>query len=167
MSLQNQNSLIVKAGDLVGHPGKERPFKGSRDVSLRLGDSIVKGPMTVEGVARGTVDGVQASFSSRATAHMKCVRCLIEWDDVVMVEGAQHFSKIPDDDGYGIFEGEIDVGGPATDELALGISAAPVHDPSCLGLCSICGTDLNKNPCNGHGEDSDSPFAVLKDLFDS
>jgi uncharacterized metal-binding protein YceD (DUF177 family) len=26
---------------------------------------------------------------------------------------------------------------------------------------------LNRDPCDGHGEESDSPFAVLKDLFDS
>jgi hypothetical protein len=26
---------------------------------------------------------------------------------------------------------------------------------------------LNSDPCGGHGDDSDSPFATLRDLFDS
>ena len=161
------SSLVIKAGDLVGHPDKERPFKGIREVSLRLGDTTVNGPMSVEGVARGTVDGVQVSFTSTAQGHMKCVRCLIEWDEEVSVSGSQHFAKIPDEDGYAITEGEVDLGGPGMDELALGLPVAPVHDEDCKGLCPICGNDLNSDPCDGHEDGSDSAFAVLKDLFDS
>ena len=160
-------SLVIKADDLVGHPEKERPFKGIRDVSLRLGDSTVKGPMWVEGVAHGTVDGVQASFTATGIGHMRCVRCLIEWDESVSAHGSQHFGKMPDEDGYVITEGEIDVGRPGMDELALALPLAPIHDETCKGLCPICGNDLNSDPCDGHKDDSDSPFAVLKDLFDS
>jgi uncharacterized protein len=159
--------LVIKADDLVGHPEKERPFEGSKEVSLRLGDSTVKGPMLVEGVARGTVDGVRARFKASAEAHMKCVRCLIEWDEIASASGTQHFGRIPDEDGYLISDGEIDVGEPAMDELALALPAAPVHAEDCQGLCPICGNDLNSEPCDGHEDDLDSPFAVLKDLFDS
>jgi len=159
--------LVIKADDLVGHPEKERPFRGSKEVALRLGDSTVKGPMLVEGVARGTVDGVRASFTTTAEVHMKCVRCLIEWDEVVSASGKQHFGKLPDEDGYLVSEGEIDVSGPAMDELALALPVAPIHDQKCRGLCPICGNDLNNEPCDGHEDDSASPFAVLKDLFDS
>jgi DUF177 domain-containing protein len=160
-------ALVIKADDLVGHPGRERPFKGTREVSLRLGDSTVNGPMFVEGVARGTVDGVQAIFTSSAEGHMKCVRCLIEWDQEVSVSGSQHFGKLPDEDGYAISEGDVEIGGPAMDELALALPPAPVHAENCRGLCPNCGNDLNTDPCDGHEDGSDSPFAVLKDLLDS
>ena len=161
------SSLVIKADDLVGHPEKERPFKGTRDVSLRFGDSTVAGPMAVVGMARGTVDGVMASFTSSAQGHMKCVRCLIEWDEEVFVSGTQHFAKLPEEDGYAVEEGLIDVGGLGMDELALALPLAPIHDENCKGLCPVCGNDLNSDPCDGHEEGSDSPFAVLKDLFDS
>ena len=161
------SSLVIKADDLVGHPEKERPFKGTREVSLRLGDSTVTGLMSVEGVARGTIDGVQANFTSSAQGHMKCVRCLIEWDEMVSVSGSQHFGKLPDEDGYAIREGEVDVGGPSLDELALILPVAPIHDENCKGLCPVCGNDLNSDPCDGHEDGLDSPFAVLKDLLDS
>ncbi len=159
--------LVVKVDDLVGHLEKQRPIRGQLDISLRVGDTTVSGPMTVSGNIRGTVDGVQAGFDVEATAHMRCVRCLVEWDQPVTATGAQHFSKIPDEDGYAVVDGEVDMGGPAKDELSLSLPAAPIHDENCLGLCPICGNDLNIDPCDGHGDDSDSPFAVLKDLFDS
>jgi len=161
------STLVIKADDLIGHPEKEHPFQGTRDVSLRLGDSTVTGPMAMKGTVRGTVDGVQATFTSTAVARMKCVRCLIEWDEELIARGSQHFTKIPDEDGYALAEGEVDVGGPGMDELALSLPIAPVHDKNCMGLCPICGTDLNSQPCDGHEDGSDSPFAVLKDLFDS
>lgn len=157
--------LVVDVGDLVGNPGRSKEVSGSHAVSLRLGDVTVSGPMRVEGEVRGTVDGVIAKFSASAPAHLVCVRCLTEWDGEAVVEGTQHFSRVPDEDGYAIVDRQIDLSGPATDELALGIPAAPLCRESCEGLCPICGTDLNTDPCDGHGEESDSPFAVLKDLF--
>ncbi|HIE21947.1 MAG TPA: DUF177 domain-containing protein, partial [Acidimicrobiia bacterium] len=151
----------------VGHPERERELSGACEVSLRLGDSVVKGEMTVTGMVAGTVDGVQASFAASAVARLTCVRCLTEWDEALSVTGSQHFGPIPDENGYAIEEGKIDLAGPAEDEIALALPAAPRCREDCRGLCPTCGTDLNDNPCDGHGEESSSPFTVLKDLFDS
>jgi uncharacterized protein len=85
----------------------------------------------------------------------------------VEVEASQHFSTMPDEDGYAIVDHAVDIGAPATDELALALPSAPLCTPDCAGLCPICGSDLNIDPCDGHGGDADSPFAVLRDLFDS
>ena len=159
--------LIVDVEGLVGHPEAERPVSGRKDVSLRLGEVTVKGPIEVEGTVRGTVDGVIAEFEATAPAHFTCVRCLTEWDGEVSVSASQHYSKLPDEDGYAIVDRRIDLGGPATDELSLSLPAAPLCRLDCQGLCPICGTDLNEDPCDGHGEESDSPFAVLRDLLDS
>lgn len=163
----NQDPLILNVEDLFGHLEKRRSFEGSRSVTLRLGDSRISGPMHVSGSIVGTLDGVQAEFTTDAEAEFKCVRCLREWRGEIAAEGSQHFSNIADEDGYVVEEGEIDVGAPAMDELALALPAAPLCKKDCLGLCPTCGTDLNSDPCDGHGDDSDSPFAVLKDLFDS
>jgi len=160
-------ALVLGVGDLAGHPGKRREFAGEHHVALRLGDTTVDGPMGVEGDIAGTVDGVQVSFHASATARLTCVRCLAIWEETVDANGTQHFSPTPDEDGYGIVDSRVDVSGPATDELALALRAAPLCRQDCKGLCPICGTDLNSEPCDGHGEDSSSPFAVLKDLFDS
>ena len=159
--------LVIDVSDLVGHPEAVRNFSGDQDVSLRLGDAVIEGPMHVDGEVRGTIDGVITGFAAAAKARLTCVRCLTEWETSIEATGSQHFSRTPDEDGYGIEEGRIDVSGPATDELALAMPAAPICRDDCKGLCPICGTDLNSDPCDGHGEEADSPFAVLKDLFDS
>jgi uncharacterized protein len=86
--------------------------------------------------------------------------------DRIEVEGTQHFAKEPDEDGYAIVDRAVDMAGPATDELALALPSAPLCSPECKGLCPTCGSDLNRDPCDGHGDDSDSPFAALKDLLD-
>jgi len=159
--------LVVDVADLVGHPGATKEVSGEHPVSLHLGEVEVKGPMQVEGEVRGTVDGVIAGFAARAPAHFVCVRCLTEWSGEIEAKGSQHFTNVPDEDGYAIVDRQVDLSGPATDELALSMPATPLCRPDCQGLCPICGTDLNVKPCDGHGEESDSPFVVLKDLFDS
>jgi uncharacterized protein len=159
--------LTVPAGDLLGSPGKERRFSGTKPVNLRFGDATVDGPMSVTGVAHGQLDSVRADFEVSASAHFICTRCLDEWDETVSTSVEQFFRKAPDEDGYAIVDGVIDVAGPAQDELALALPAAPLCRADCKGLCPTCGSDLNNDPCDGHGEDSESPFAALKDLFDS
>lgn len=158
--------LIVDVGDLVGHPEARRSFSGTRPVKLRLGDAVVDGPMSVTGVVKGTVNGVIAEYEVSAVADLACVRCLTGWQAEVSIDASQHFARIADEDGYAIEDDKVDVTAPATDELALAIPAAPLCKKDCRGLCPTCGTDLNSEPCDGHGEEPDSPFAALKDLFD-
>ena len=135
-------------------------------VALKLDDVAVEGPVLVQGTVRGTADGVFVRFTAGAAASLSCVRCLTQWSSDFEVSASRHIAVVPDEDGYAVLDGEIDILGPARDELALALPAAPVCRAGCKGLCPICGTDLNTDPCDGHGDDSDSPFSVLKDLFD-
>jgi uncharacterized protein len=161
-----RGALVVDVDDIIGHPETSRDFEGSQRVLLRLGDVVVDGPMDVSGFVTGTVDGVLASFRAGAKASLTCSRCLTEWVDRIEVDGSQHYSRDVDEDGYVISGGTVDISGPATDELALALPSAPLCRPDCKGLCPVCGTDLNSDPCDGHGDDSDSPFAALKNLLD-
>jgi uncharacterized protein len=160
------DQLVIPVDRLVGHAGKRRDFAAERSVSLRLGESRVGGAMRVGGRLIGTTDGVSAHFFASAEATLVCTRCLQEWVEEITVESDQYFRVEPDRDGYGIVAGAVDIGSPAQDELALALPAAPLCASGCLGLCPTCGTDLNGEPCDGHGDESESPFAVLKDLFD-
>ena len=163
----SQPGLVVAIDDLIGHPERRRQISGVADVSLEVGDSALRGAMEVEGTIAGMVDGVRVSYLARAPSSFTCARCLDQWAGVLEVEGSQHFSRAPDEDGYVIEGGTIDLAGPVTDELSLAIPPAPLCSPECKGLCPICGTDLNESPCDGHWDESDSPFAALRQLFDS
>jgi uncharacterized protein len=163
----SDDSLLVQVDKLVGNTGKEREFAGQRSVKLRLGESRIDGPMRVSGLAVGTSGGVNTHFEAAAVVDLVCNRCLTTWSADLIVKGSHHFGTEPDEDGYAIVDGQIDVGAPAQDELALSLPARPLCKEDCLGLCPTCGIDLNRGSCGGHGDDSDSPFAALKDLFDS
>jgi uncharacterized protein len=164
--MRRRQGLVVHVDDLIGHLERHRDFSGRVDTSLRVGDVAVQGPIDISGTITGTVEGVRAAYLASAPAVLNCARCLDEWTDTLRVESKQHYGKIPDEDGYAIEGGTVDLAGPVTDELALAIPAAPLCSPDCRGLCPICGTDLNDDPCDGHGEESDSPFAALRQLFD-
>jgi len=160
------DSLIFKVEGVAGKPGLKCDFTGAARIHVQVLDSVVDDEMAVSGTFTGTVDGVEARFTASTPVDLVCTRCLTEWTTVLETTADQHFSKIPDEDGYAIVDGTVDMAGPATDELVLAIPLAPVCKPDCKGLCPTCGTDLNTDPCDGHGDDSDSPFAPLKDLFD-
>jgi uncharacterized protein len=161
------SSLLVPVGDLIGSPGNDRPFSATVPVELAFEDARVDGPMDVSGRAIGLIDAVEALYTVSATARLTCTRCLSGWESMIEVEAHEFFRRVTDEEGYAITGDEIDLFEPARDELALALPTTPVCREDCLGLCPICGTDLNSEPCGGHGDDSDSPFATLRDLFDS
>jgi uncharacterized protein len=161
------SALMVPVGDLIGSPGKDRPFGASLPVELRFENARVEGPMEVSGRAIGLIDAVEADFTVSAMAHLTCTRCLSEWEARIEAHSQQFFRRVPDEEGYPIVGDEIDLYEPARDELALALPTSPLCREDCRGLCPTCGTDLNGDPCGGHGDDSDSPFATLRDLFDS
>jgi len=161
------SSLRFLVSDLVDRPGERRAVAGTLAVDLMVGESTVAGPARVEAVLEGIDDGVLARFEVTFTAHLVCTRCLTEWDEELSVAAVQVFEPEPDDDGYALGRDDtIDLSGPVRDEVALAVPLRPVCRPDCLGLCPTCGTDLNREPCGGHEEVSDSPFAALQDLLD-
>jgi uncharacterized protein len=53
------------------------------------------------------------------------------------------------------------------EQLLISIPMVPLHSPECKGLCSVCGTDLNKTEC-GHQRNAPGDFgafSALKDLL--
>lgn len=53
------------------------------------------------------------------------------------------------------------------EQLLISIPMVPLHSPECKGLCSVCGTDLNKSEC-GHQRNAPGDFgafSALKDLL--
>ena len=70
------SDLKVPIHDLIGTPGKHRLFEGEQAVLLRLGDTVIDGPMSVSGQVSGLIEAVQAHFTVSGQAHLTCTRCL-------------------------------------------------------------------------------------------
>jgi DUF177 domain-containing protein len=96
-----------------------------------------------------------------------CMRCL---------EGAGHRVEVDarevDQPGGGeelsspyLEEDQLDMGGWVRDALALALPAQIVCREDCLGLCAVCGENLNEaGPEHGHEREPDPRWAALREL---
>jgi uncharacterized protein len=96
-----------------------------------------------------------------------CVRCLEEAGREVGVDARE-----VDQPGGGdelsspyLDEGQLDVRAWARDALALALPAKIVCREECLGLCSVCGENLNTaSPDHAHEREPDPRWAALREL---
>lgn len=158
--------FTVLVTDLLGTPGARRvehlsgPVRFVTDLVSLSGD--VDADVTIESMA----DGLIARGEVGATVGFRCNRCLTEWEErrttpLVAVFGEESDEEINPIDR----EGTIDLEPSVRDELTLSLPLVPLCQEGCRGLCPTCGTDLNREPCSGHPEESGSPFAGLRDLL--
>lgn len=124
-----------------------------------------------------TLTNTGAGIVSQGTVHAlvraECSRCLRTFplDVVADVEGfyIAHGAEgtLPEEQEYEyITEGAVDVMGSVLAALAVELPFAPVHDEGCAGICPTCGADLNEGPCSCTPAGPESPFGVLKALFE-
>ena len=163
-------SYLVQISDLLVDPGAAREEQGTIPLAVELPNARVDGDASFAVKLRSLSDGVVARGVVTVDAELTCKRCLATWNESIEVPFEQVYRRVPDDadDELGLVDGHsIDLQPAVHDEVVLSLPAAPVCREDCLGLCAVCGTDLNVEPCDGHGDGSDSPFSALKQLFDS
>ena len=170
---ENGGMLRYLVSDLLGHPGLSRPVGGELPLQLKVGETMVDDVAEVIAQLDSIPEGIIARGSASTMAHHVCARCLREWDSPIEIEFTELIargtsSKLADEDLLRVTnEGFIDLGPLVHDELCLSLPADPLCRSDCLGLCPTCGADLNVSPCAGHGDQSSSPFAAVKQLFGS
>ena len=60
---------------------------------------------------------------------------------------------------------EIDIGSRVVEAIRLAMPLKPLCNEVCKGLCSICGTDLNKGSCKCKVESEDPRWQSLKGIY--
>ncbi len=124
------------------------------------------GAVTIGRTPQGLV--VQGKFS--AETKLECVRCLREFSYPLSWEFAELYAfnkKSVSESGLLLPEdAHIDLAPLLREYALLEVPINPLHDPACKGLCSVCGQDLNVRDCGHRPDDSDSPFAKIKDLLE-
>ena len=130
---------------------------------LRFGKKIL-----VDGAVKGVVS-------------LTCSRCLDDYTypvdlefreeytpaDETELESNQELSGDELDISFYIGE-EIDLAGIAKEQVLLAVPMKPLCNNDCLGICSRCGTDLNKQSCNCKDDHIDprlAPLAKYKELL--
>lgn len=161
--------FVLSASDLVGRPGAQRRARvaGPMEVVLEMSRLPPGRPMRAEVLLESLAEGILVTGEVDFVARHTCNRCLKEWEEAGSVSVLQLYGYEPDEDGYRLEAGElIDLEQLLRDEVSLALPLTPLCRPDCAGLCPTCGADLNEAPCSGHAEESDSPFAGLRQLLE-
>ena len=162
---QEPSPFVLKVGNMS--PGDHREFSLEGPLPVVLDAGRVEEDVSVKVKVSALSDGVVADGTGSFRATLICHRCLAETSDERSIEFMQVFQAVPDEDGRQLdSDGNIDLEPVVRDEVVLDLPLAPLCKSDCLGLCSVCGTDLNSDPCSGHTDESDHPLAALRQLLD-
>lgn len=107
----------------------------------------------------------------RLSIQSPCSRCVepvkIELNPLVSLILSPS-DKIKDDNEdleHETYQGdEIDISNYLREQVAISLPQKVVCSEECKGLCTTCGTNLNKESCSCEKDQVDPRFAILKDL---
>ncbi|HSM00913.1 MAG TPA: DUF177 domain-containing protein [Acidimicrobiia bacterium] len=165
--MRDHSPFRIPVPDLLADPGRRRPVTIDAPIEWTLELSRAGPDLHADLELQGASGGVLVRGTVETEATHTCHRCLTEWTEPIEVEMAEMLGLEGDDDGYPIDGDVADLEAPLRDAVLLAIPLSPTCRPDCRGICATCGGDLNTGSCAGHDEESDSPFAPLRELFDS
>jgi uncharacterized protein len=114
-----------------------------------------------------TTSGYSLRLRFDAALSGPCVRCLEEADQAIEVDAREIDQPGGGEDLSSPYldEGHLDIKSWARDALALALPTQIVCREACLGLCAVCGQNLNEaGPEHAHAPEPDPRWAVLGEL---
>ncbi len=135
-------------------------------IDLNMDLAAVSGAVPVDANITSTPAGFTVLGIVVAQLAMRCHRCLQPVDDEVPIELDDLVTDDPDDGEPTVVDDRINLEPLVRDAIGLAIPLRPLCREDCKGLCPVCGSDLNSDPCGGHDEVPQNPFSVLEHLLD-
>lgn len=165
--------LTVPVAEILGRPGEYRdfvinePLAGVHTALARLEGSPVQAGLRAESV----VEGILVTGTVEGRASLECARCLRRFASDVTLEVCELYAapghEIADDeDAYELRGTDVPLEPMLRDTMTLALPLNPLCGPSCKGICSRCGADLNQGACSCRDEDVDPRWAALSSLKD-
>jgi uncharacterized protein len=163
--------LRLNVGFLINGPiGNSRDFDFDFErfqVSDDLGLDSFNGLARVGRTPQGLL--VQGDFEGET--ELECVRCLAPFRQHLHFDFTELYAFntksvtesgliVPDD-------AHIDLQPLVREYGLLEIPISPLHSPECLGLCPVCGQNLNERDCGHRPEMDESPLEALRKLLDN
>ncbi len=126
----------------------------------------------LSGVVRITraSQGLLVQVRMHAEILAECVRCLTDFNQPLDIEFTELYAfnrnSATESELLVPENGKIELEGFIREEMILAIPIGPLCKQDCLGLCPVCGVDLNETKCNHNQESGDPRLDVLKLLLD-
>ncbi len=162
----SRNLFILNVGFIVHQTiGYFRDFDFDFDEVHLQPDLDLKDLSGIARVTR-TAQGLLVQVRMHAKVMLACVRCLNDcWQplDIEFTDLYAFTQKTVSESGLILPEdGKIDLSPVIRDEMWLAVPISPVCNPDCLGLCPVCGVNLNENPHTHEDEFIDPRLEILK-----
>lgn len=140
--------MKIEVKHLLSQPEGTTENHQIEQANLELGE---EGTINVVGNVTLTKlsDFILANVSGEAQVILPCHRCL---KPTIMNMGLDFSSQFypqlnPELEGYPIDDSQINLTTPIIDEITASLPIKILCQNNCLGLCPICGNNLNDNPC--------------------
>ena len=148
---------------------KEFSFQAGFDEPLESGLIILPQgrDVSVEGTLESVGDGVLVTAIAYADLDAQCSRCLtqfslpVEADIQELFVYPEHGREYEEEDVTPIHDDTVDLTEAVHDGIILELPVIPLCREDCLGLCPVCGVDLNADPDHSHGDVIDSRWLSL------
>lgn len=136
------------------------------------------------GPVKGTVsavreyDHLRMSGSVGIPVELTCSRCLVSYETAIESAFTIFFRKgstsadlmeeeeveLDEQDLISAFYSgdEIDIAHEIEEQIVMDIPLKPLCSETCKGLCSTCGTDLNRGSCSCEHDDFNNKFSALR-----
>ncbi len=153
------------------------------DLELGKGDPEFKGDFEFKARIHATEDEAWVEGNFRGVLVQECVRCLEGFESALDIpvlasyrnqdvtsgkEKSKGFKKedthtTEEADWYLIQNDCLNLADVLREQLILSIPIQPLCQEQCLGLCPVCGQNLNQRTCGCEIQMGESPFAILRD----
>jgi uncharacterized protein len=147
----------------------------------RDGTVCINRPVKVHIHARLAGESVLIDGRLRTGTRLECGRCLEPFDFDVEVDfsttalpdkpvelesgAADEIELMADEVDAIVYRGDsIDLRDEIAQQIIMALPFKPLCRETCKGLCSHCGANLNRTPCQCHDKKGNSPFTVLGTL---
>lgn len=163
--------MIINIQALI--TSKQLDFEGEQNVSLKefnLGTQKTDYMAKVYGevIRNGTTYIVSGTLD--VTIKMVCDRCMVEYDYPIHTTLYSAFSSgeiAPDEseDVKPVIKSSIDLSDSILEAIAMEIPMKSLCLEDCKGICTMCGTNLNRGTCECAQSDIDPRLEKLQSIF--
>lgn len=132
-------------------------------------DELISSPVSVSGYIKNSSGVVSVSAVAELTVSTQCAKCAKQICKKLRVPVEHflttHLDNEEDDDEYILVEDNVlNLDDLVTEDIFLELPSRFLCKPDCLGLCPLCGKDLNDGKCSCKKQ-IDPRLAALQQLL--
>lgn len=168
-TLDLRSPWVISIHELVRRPGELKEFHREIPAPANVGIEMIGvpegSPVDVGLRLESVSEGVLATGVVSAELVGECSRCLgevREERDFDLQELYYYPGRDAEEDALFVVDEYIDLDPPMRDAIVLELPFTPLCREDCLGLCPICGFNLNDDPEHNHGEQIDPRWEGLE-----